>query len=77
MGQLQILQTHIDTLREYNRLDWLKLAMSSLLPDSRLEIREKIAARDVDLWSLIQEKWAQTALASWNHGPQYDLYRSK
>ena len=51
------MQRDIDVLHESNRLDWLKLAMSSISSDRRLEIRKNIAARDVQLWGLIQKKW--------------------
>jgi len=59
MDELQRVQRDIDTLRESNRLDWHELATT---PErtKRLELKKAIAARDIELFDLIERKWALT-----------------
>jgi hypothetical protein len=60
MSELECLERDIETLRESNRRAWLELATSPMEPTQRLALRKVIAARDIELFDLIERKWALT-----------------
>jgi hypothetical protein len=59
--QLKYLQRDIDTLRESNRLAWHELEVTPMTPTERLALRKAIATRDIELFDLIERKWALTS----------------
>jgi hypothetical protein len=60
MDELELINRDIQTLQESNRLAWHELATTPLVPSERLALRKGIATRDIELFDLIERKWALT-----------------
>jgi hypothetical protein len=60
MDKLERIERDIDGLLESNRRDWLELATSPTEPAKRLALKKAIAARDIELFDLLERKWALT-----------------
>ncbi len=58
MSELEMLQRDIDAILDANHLDWQALANEPMSSEQRIVIRKAIAARNVDLFELLQRKWS-------------------
>jgi len=61
---MQKLQGDIDALVEATYLDWQALANEPMSSEQRSAVLKSIANRNIDLMSLLQQKWTLQAKGS-------------
>jgi len=61
MSELEKLQRNINTLVEATNLDWQALASEPMSPEQQVQVLKSIATRNIELMSLLHQKWALEA----------------